>query len=156
MATTIVLLGDGGVGKTSYINKLTTGDFEKRYIPTTIKGMGMHVYDHKNVLLVDTPGQLKYNKEIFDSVCEGVDAFLILFSLENKVSFNSCEEWIAKAKNGSPEAKIVLVGTKDDVYPRKVSVESIQKLQYKYDLNTFSITSKCADNLDKLLDFVTY
>jgi GTP-binding nuclear protein Ran len=155
MATTIVLLGDGGVGKTSYITKLTTGKFEPQYVPTTIEGMGIHLYDKKNVLLVDTPGQWKYN-EIFDSVCEDAHGFLIFFSLASTVSFKSCEKWIAKAKKGSPRATIVLVGTKEDVSPRKVSLASIQELQYKYSLSTFSITSKCDDNFDKLLECATY
>jgi GTP-binding nuclear protein Ran len=155
MATTIVLLGDGGVGKTSFINRLITGDFEKRYIPSTIKGSGMHLYDIINVLLVDTPGQFKHNK-VFETVCKDANAFLIFFSVDSKLSFNSCEEWIAKAKKGNPEAKIILVGTKADITHRKVSDKNIQDLQYKYDLNAFYISTKSNYNCDKPLNCVTY
>jgi GTP-binding nuclear protein Ran len=155
MASTIVLLGDGGVGKTSFINRLITGDFEERYIPSTIQGIGMHLYDSKNVLLVDTPGQSKYNK-VFDTVCKDAKAFLIFFSVESKLSFNSCEEWIAKAKKGNPEAKIILVGTKVDITHRKVSEKNIQELQYKYDLNAFCISTKSNYNFDIPLNCATY
>jgi GTP-binding nuclear protein Ran len=30
----IVLIGDGGCGKTTYINRLLSGEFEKRYLAT--------------------------------------------------------------------------------------------------------------------------
>ncbi len=30
----LVIIGDGGVGKTSFVKRHLTGEFEKKYIPT--------------------------------------------------------------------------------------------------------------------------
>ncbi len=61
----IVLIGDGGIGKTSYVSRLMTGSFESKYIPT----MGVEVnplnYWESNNLndifnIWDCAGQEKY------------------------------------------------------------------------------------------------
>lgn len=50
----MVLVGDGGVGKTTYIKRFETGEFEKKYVATV--GAEVHVLD-----LNTTKGQVRYN-----------------------------------------------------------------------------------------------
>ncbi len=41
----LVLVGDGGVGKTTFVKRHLTGEFEKRYIPT--HGVEVHPMSFK-------------------------------------------------------------------------------------------------------------
>ena len=50
-----ILVGDGGVGKTSFVKRLLTGEVEKRYIPT----LGVDVYPP--LLFQTNLGQLHFN-----------------------------------------------------------------------------------------------
>lgn len=60
----LVLLGDGGVGKTTFVKRHLTGEFEKKYIATL--GVEVHLlkfYTNFGTILFnvwDTAGQEKY------------------------------------------------------------------------------------------------
>jgi hypothetical protein len=60
----LVLVGDGGVGKTTFVKRHKTGEFEKKYVPTL--GAEVHPMDFttdrgKLIFNVwDTAGQEKY------------------------------------------------------------------------------------------------
>jgi len=61
---TLVLVGDGGVGKTTFVKRHKTGEFEKKYVPTL--GAEVHPIDfvtNKGRIIFnvwDTAGQEKY------------------------------------------------------------------------------------------------
>lgn len=60
----LVLVGDGGVGKTTFVKRHKTGEFEKKYVPTL--GAEVHPIDfvtNKGRIIFnvwDTAGQEKY------------------------------------------------------------------------------------------------
>jgi GTPase SAR1 family protein len=92
----ILFLGDGGVGKTSYISKLVNGDkMDPKYITTT----GMNVY-HKTILgvdyeLVDISGQEFYSIN-FGTIFDGVDRVFVLYDSSSLLSFKNTKMWISK------------------------------------------------------------
>ena len=64
----LIIIGDGGVGKTTFVKRHLTGEFEKQYIPTV--GANVHPMDfNTNYGKIrfntwDTAGQEKLGEEI--------------------------------------------------------------------------------------------
>ena len=60
----LVLVGDGGVGKTTFVKRHLTGEFEKKYIPTLgveVHPMSFHTSKGEYTFDVwDTAGQEKF------------------------------------------------------------------------------------------------
>ena len=64
----ILLIGDGGVGKTTYIKRITSGEFIRKYIATQNcdidKNMTKFYEFGTNFNLIDTAGQEKYGSPV--------------------------------------------------------------------------------------------
>ena len=96
MATTpefkLLLVGDGGVGKTTLVKRHRTGEFEKKYIPT----LGVEVHPLKfntnggeicfNVW--DTAGQEKFDK-LHASYYFGADCCILVFDVTRKITYRN-------------------------------------------------------------------
>jgi GTP-binding nuclear protein Ran len=53
----LILVGDGGIGKTTYVKRLLGLDFEKKYVPT----LGVETKKYKNFTIWDTAGMEKFS-----------------------------------------------------------------------------------------------
>jgi small GTP-binding protein len=92
----LILVGDGGVGKTTFVKRHRTGEFEKRYVAT----MGVEV----NPLPFSTSlGQIVYNcwdtagQEKFGGLRDGYyiggQAAIIMFDVTARVTYKSVPHW---------------------------------------------------------------
>jgi GTP-binding nuclear protein Ran len=146
----IVLLGDGGCGKTAFLIRHITGEFEKRYLAT----LGCEVnplpfYTNQGEITFnvwDTAGQEKF-AGLRDGYYLGSDGAIVFFDLTSRVSFYNVESWITKFRGMCPNAKIILVGNKCDVKYRKVSEAEI-KTKYP-DMTYYDISAKSNYNFDR-------
>jgi GTP-binding nuclear protein Ran len=130
----VVLIGDAGVGKTSLLTRLLTGEFVVNYEPT----MGVAIREfrqpttHGEVCfnVYDSAGQEKYDgtsKGYYSpSHFSNADMVVVVYDRANKLSFKSCSNWIEVAKAKSPDALFVLVGNKCDIEECKVSDQTIR------------------------------
>jgi small GTP-binding protein len=114
----ITLLGDGNVGKTTYMNFLENGEngdyrFKKEYVATEdcyalsipLKVSGNNVKIH----LFDTAGQEKFN-ELRESYIFGSDAIILFYDITNEKSKNNIVWWIKHLQQlfaNSRENKVV-------------------------------------------------
>eukprot|EP01038_Epipyxis_sp_PR26KG_P005787 gene5787-7985_t len=57
----LILVGDGGVGKTTFVKRHLTGEFEKKYVAT----LGVEVYPLK---FFTNCGPIQFNKSLEDFV----------------------------------------------------------------------------------------
>jgi len=80
----ILIVGDGGVGKTTFINKLNKKSSSERYIPT----YGVKQYKFKEFNIIDTSGQEKYSKIPFNDKIHGA---IIMFSLTSHISYENIQ-----------------------------------------------------------------
>lgn len=118
----IVITGDGGVGKTSFVNKLGKDHFFRTYIPT----MGVNVVSllvktqHKSYVLNmwDTAGQEKFGG-LRDAYYRGCDACLILFGSDDKSTYKNVAAWYREISRVCEDIPIVLAGTKSDVLAKQ-------------------------------------
>jgi GTP-binding nuclear protein Ran len=150
----IVLFGDGGVGKTSYINRLRTSNFTREYIPTI--GIKVNHLDYwENNLndifnIWDFSGQEKYS-EFIEEYCKGAIGAIIMFDVSSKTSFKNVIFWITKIKMANPIIPIIICGNKCDIKERNINLNDVIK---KYDYIYFDISVKCCYNIEKPIQYI--
>jgi small GTP-binding protein len=113
----IVVSGDGGVGKTSFLNRLIYDYFNERNELT--KGVDFYSKIIKvngtefNVVLWDLAGQSQF-KEILDDFVEGSIAAFVLFDLSRINTIESVYNWTNKLRELG-NVPIIILGTKYDL-----------------------------------------
>lgn len=91
----LVLLGDTGVGKTTFIKRNLTGEFEKKHNPTI--GVEVHpltFYTNKGPITFnvwDTAGDERF-KGMNEGCYVDVDCFMIMFDISSNSSFERAYE----------------------------------------------------------------
>ncbi|KAL9654302.1 hypothetical protein ABK040_010333 [Willaertia magna] len=148
---TIVMVGSGGVGKTSLTVQLTEGKFDEEYNPTiedTYQKL-LNINNERILLnILDTAGQEEY-AVIRDQYWRAGDGFLIVFDVTNKQSFLDVQTYynnIVKTKEVN-DYPIVLCGNKCDLSKRQVSEEEARKLCEKNDWAYFETSAKTRFNV---------
>ena len=154
--TKIVLLGDGGVGKTLFVNTMKGIRFSPKYVPT----LGVSVnnnYGESEISYWDTAGQ-----EIWGGLKDGYiiesDIVVIMFAVDSKLSFSSVKSYIQDAKRILRDnAPIILCGTKVDMPNRKVDLDMVKDLITKTEKMDyyFEISSKTGIGVQELNNYLT-
>lgn len=153
----IMIIGDAGVGKTSYINRLCTGDFEYKYNDTrgiTAKNLKVETnIGNITMNLAEFSGQDLYS-EIYDEfpIWRDLSACILMFSLTSKQSFRNINKWIRKLeRNVRVVPPIILCGAKCDVGGFEcISYVDLQPYLQK-GMKYYEISSKSLYNLEKPL-----
>jgi GTP-binding nuclear protein Ran len=144
----VILVGEGGVGKSTYIKRLLTGEFEKKYVPTL--GVAVHpltFYTTRGVITLniwDTAGQEKFSG-LRDGYYIAADACIGMFDLTSKVTLEhlTLKQFpgiLREVKKVRGEIPTVLCGNKCDIKEVKVSPETRAKIAEKY--RYFDISAK--------------
>lgn len=89
----ILVLGNAGVGKTNFINKIVGIPFKKEYVPTKI----INKIIHKNITYYDYPGQESYTSKRELKGIRGIDECWIIYRSDDKVSIRDVSKWTDKA-----------------------------------------------------------
>lgn len=141
----LVLVGDGGVGKTTLIKRHKTGEFEKKYVPTLGVEVSKLFFDttHGRVCLSvwDTAGQEKFGG-LRDGYYIKANCAIIMFDVTARITYKNVPNWHRDIQRVCSNIPMVLVGNKVDVKERQVKAKSIQfhrkrNLQY-YDVSARS------------------
>jgi len=114
----VVVIGDGGCGKTSLLNVFTRGFFTQIYEPTVFENYvhDIHVDDQMIELsLWDTAGQEDFDRLRSLSYAE-THVVMLCFSVDNPSSLDNIEsKWIDEILEYCPGVKLVLVALKCDL-----------------------------------------
>lgn len=172
-----ILIGNSGVGKTSFFRKLSTGDFYDKNISTIgieKKTFNLDINIDNNdksekkqfeIYLFDTAGQEKFRAITFNYF-KGTDGILLIYDITDKSTFESVENWISSIReaigNNSNESKYatILIGNKLDLIEeqlkeRAVTEEEASEICKKYDIvwgGEKSIKSISFEELTKLFE----
>jgi GTP-binding nuclear protein Ran len=122
----IILVGDGNVGKTTWIKKLLTSNFEKKYVATL--GVEVHpIHVQTNIGLVifnmwDCAGQEKYGG-LRDGYYIHGDGAIIMYDSTNEHSKEHMEGWeydVRRVCTKNNTFPLIKVATKcdDGIYPK--------------------------------------
>ena len=147
----VTVVGDGGVGKTTFLKRHLTGEFEKKYVAT----IGAEVRSLKfstnlgsiKLNCWDTAGQEKFGG-LRDGYYIGSQAAMIMFDVTARITYTSVPLWHKDLVRVCENIPIVLCGNKVDVKDRKVKPKDIVYHRRK-NLQYYDVSAKSNYNFEK-------
>jgi len=150
----LIVSGDGGVGKTSFLNRLIHDSFDDNSELT--KGVDffsktLTVNGHEyNFVMWDFAGQNQF-KQILHNFVDGSIAAFILFDLSRFNTLENAKQWIQKL-NEYGNISVFLLGTKCDIinlHECKVYDKFVSEIINKYNnvIGYLKISSKTGYNV---------
>jgi len=152
----LILVGDGAVGKTTFVKRHRTGEFEKKYVATL--GVEVHplsFYTNFGPICFnvwDTAGQEKFGGLRDGYYIQGQCA-IIMFDVTARVTYKNVPNWHRDLVRVCENIPIVLVGNKVDVKDRKVKAKNIT-FHRKKNLQYYDISAKSNYNFEKPFVFL--
>eukprot|EP01117_Protostelium_nocturnum_P013256 TRINITY_DN4937_c0_g1_i3.p1 TRINITY_DN4937_c0_g1~~TRINITY_DN4937_c0_g1_i3.p1 ORF type:complete len:161 (+),score=38.13 TRINITY_DN4937_c0_g1_i3:76-558(+) len=124
----VVMLGNGGVGKSAITYRFVHSKFQDTYNPTIEDSYRKQVkIDNQTVILdiLDTAGQEEYT-ELREVYMRGGECFIIVYSITDKKSFQEVPEFRERTLRVKEKEKIpmVIVGNKADLEDQRVVPKS--------------------------------
>ncbi|EGG19412.1 GTP-binding nuclear protein Ran [Cavenderia fasciculata] len=153
----LVLVGDGGVGKTTFVKRHLTGEFESRYIPTL--GVAVHPltfftnFGKITFNIWDTAGQERFGGLRDGYYIQGQCA-IIMFDVTSRVSYKNCPNWHNDLTRVCENIPIVLCGNKVDVKDRKVKPSQIH-FHRRFNSSYYDVSAKSNYNFEKPFIWLT-
>jgi GTP-binding nuclear protein Ran len=147
----VVLVGDGGVGKSTFVKRHLTGEFEKKYEATI--GAEVHPMDfYTNVGKItlevwDTAGQEKL-AGLRDGYYIESSAAIIMFDVTSRITYKNVVKWYKDITRVCGDIPTVLVGNKVDVKERTVKSRQIQ-FPRKHGIQYYDISAKSNYQFEK-------
>ncbi|KAM3145019.1 hypothetical protein pb186bvf_002694 [Paramecium bursaria] len=152
----LVFIGERGVGKTSLINRLTTGEYTNndRTYGVEVTNRFMHISQKDKTLLVNASywdyGYVKGFSNAIDKQIRDANIALVCFDLQNDATFEEVPKWVDQVKKANKDIKIILIGNKSDHYFREITKEQGFSLAKKLGIQYTEVSSLTGENIEKL------
>ena len=147
----LLLLLKGGVGKTTFVKRHLTGEFEKKYVAT----LGVEVHP---LLFHTNRGPIKFNvwdtagQEKFGGLRDGYyiqgQCAIIMFDVTSRITYKNVPNWHRDLTRVCENIPIVLCGNKVEIKDRKVKAKQIT-FHRKKNLQYYDISAKSNYNFEK-------
>ncbi|XP_016979573.2 GTP-binding nuclear protein Ran [Drosophila rhopaloa] len=147
----LILLGDGGTGKTTFVKRHLTGEFEKKYEATL--GVEVHpIFFHTTrglfrINIWDTAGQEKFGG-LSEGYCVKGQCAILMFDVTSRTTYNNVPFWYQDVERVCGNIPMVLCGNKVDVRDRKVRAKQVT-FHLKKNLPFIEISAKSNYNYEK-------
>jgi len=162
----IIVVGNAGNGKTSFVNRWTKNTFSDSYKATIVSEFAYKIYDDGKgkfyrIQLWDLAGQDK-SINITKIFCRDAHGIVILSDVTNNTSLNETIKWKntisenSKFMDGS-EIPVILVENKidllneEEIKDDKSSIDFAMKNSY---LRSFRVSAKSGINVNESMDFL--
>ena len=155
--------GDGGVGKTSIIQRFINGEFRTDYNLTVgldIFDKTINVGDYEVKLVMFDIGGSSRSEEQYELFFKGAHAGVFIIDLTRRPTLNSIEPWLKLFREGSKgenrNLPVLMVGNKVDLEGEtKISLEEALDLVIKHDLFGYMESSaKTGKNIDNIFSIM--
>jgi small GTP-binding protein len=157
----IVVVGDGGVGKSTMIQRLITGHFVpmKITIGTDLASYDMNIENISVKLQIwDFAGERRF-RFFLPNYARGAQGCILCYDLSRYTSFQNLKEWYNIVKESTnTETVFLLVGGKADLseYRRTVERSEAEEFQKELDIPFFIETSsKTGENNKNVFELLT-
>jgi len=152
----IIVSGDGGVGKTSFLNRLIHDNFDDnseltKGIDFFSKNLTINGQEY-NFVMWDFAGQTQF-KQLLNDFVDGSIAAFVLFDLSRFNTLEGVEDWIKKLNEYGKISAFILGNKSDiiDIYDCKIFDDFILNIIKRYNniIGYLKISSKTGDNVKK-------
>ncbi|MBM4250228.1 MAG: GTP-binding protein [Euryarchaeota archaeon] len=151
----IALIGDGGVGKTSLVNRFVKGHFDDRYIHTigtNVKKKPVLLPEEKaeiTLMVWDMQGQ-RNDPTVMTHMFRSEGA-IVVCDVTRDQTFNSIPEWIALLeKELGHRVPMVLLGNKADLEEQSLIGQSqLQYMASRYGASWHLTSAKTGQNVEE-------
>ncbi|PVV01544.1 hypothetical protein BB560_004034 [Smittium megazygosporum] len=147
----LVLVGDGGTGKTTFVKRHMSGEFEKKYIATVgveVHPLKFHTSAGPIIFSTwDTAGQEKFGGLRDGYYIQG-QCGIIMFDVTSRITYKNVPNWHRDLVRVCQNIPIVLCGNKVDIKERKVKAKTIT-FHRKKNLQYYDISAKSNYNFEK-------
>ena len=156
----IILLGDSNVGKTSIFNRFLENTFNETYECTVqaeykYKAIFPDLNTEVKLHIWDTSGSEKY-KSITQQYYRDAHGIILIFDVCNRNSFNNLNNWISEIKNNClSECQVIIVGNKNDIKDRIVSMDEGINFTKKFGYNYIDASAKSGYNILLIFDTIS-
>ena len=156
----IIIMGETGVGKTELLKNLSSNKSNKFKIINQdndynqnsnfntndiIERISLEFHSEEKEFLIKIWNYCYISDpRLINDFMRKADAFMIVYSILDKNSFNNVEKWINEAKNktSSKKIKFFIIGNKNDkINERQVGVDEIKQFSEKDNYKFFEISS---------------
>lgn len=155
-----VLIGEGGVGKTSLAVRYTEDRFEedmKMTIGVNFASKKVEV-DGANATLMlwDLGGQPRF-RDVIGDYFRGARIAIAVFDATRFFSLERLEDWISRVKDTAPECKFFFVANKIDERQDGMGVSQEDGLAFaqKYDAPLMEVSAKTGEGVNEMFESVT-
>ena len=147
----VTIIGSSGVGKTTFLNRMSIGSFGMKYDPTVgVKICPIELYTDKGLVkfnVYDCAGQERFDEKQ-ESYWDETQVFMIMFDVCSKLSFKYATSLVSYLKKKYQVVPIILCANKVDCQDRKIlsddiNIENIGCTAY------YEISTKTKLNLDR-------
>eukprot|EP00287_Rhodomonas_sp_CCMP768_P028553 CAMPEP_0202829698 /NCGR_PEP_ID=MMETSP1389-20130828/15685_1 /ASSEMBLY_ACC=CAM_ASM_000865 /TAXON_ID=302021 /ORGANISM="Rhodomonas sp., Strain CCMP768" /LENGTH=213 /DNA_ID=CAMNT_0049503281 /DNA_START=74 /DNA_END=715 /DNA_ORIENTATION=+ len=147
----VVLVGDGGVGKTTYVKRHLSGEFEKKYVATI--GVEVHpllFHTNRGPIIFnvwDTAGQEKFGG-LRDGYYIQANCAIVMFDVTSGSTYKNVPNWYRDIIRVCGNVPTVLTGNKVDVKNRRVKAKHIT-FHRKKNIQYFEISARSNYQFEK-------
>ncbi len=156
----VIVIGEGGVGKTTLLHRSVSNifvDSTKMTIGTDFFMKKIEITDEKNVnqiilLLWDFAGQERF-RFVLSSYLKGAKGVILCFDLTRASTLQKLYEWIDLLKEGDiwdkPDIPFFLVGTKSDLVastPTAITPDQVDLFRKEFNIDLYFETSALDTN----------
>jgi small GTP-binding protein len=155
-----ILVGDGGVGKTSLTRRYTEDKFDsdmKMTIGVNFASKKVIVDDSEvNLMLWDLGGQPRF-RDIVTDYFKGARIALAIYDATRFISMESLRGWIARVRATAPDCIIFFIANKIDqrVNGIGVSQEVGQAFAQEFDAALIEVSAKTGEGVAEMFESVT-
>jgi small GTP-binding protein len=154
----VITVGDSGVGKTSLIHRMKTGEFLEDVVSTVAAGVAtidVNVQGSRHALQIwDTAGQELY-RSVIPIYFKGAVLAILCFSATDDQSFLHLDGWLEELRDHArAEIEVVLVGTKYDCESKLVEEDRAKAYADQRKMKLFWASAVTGQNVSVILEYV--
>ena len=158
----IIILGEQSVGKTSILSRFIDNKFEKQYqctlsLENKNKNLRLDENNIAQLQIWDTAGEERF-RSVTRQFFHDSHGALIVYSIDDRNSFEKVNTWINDLKNNAPEdCVIMIVGNKSDENKgRKVESDEAKDLADKNSCLFYEVSAKNGSNVAMVFEQLAF
>ncbi|MGD9396254.1 MAG: Rab family GTPase [Candidatus Thorarchaeota archaeon] len=152
-----VLVGEGGVGKTSITIRYTENRFDeemKMTIGVNFASKKMAIgEDNVTLMLWDLGGQPRF-REVISDYFKGARIAIAVYDATRTFSLQRLSDWLGRVKENAPDCQILFVGNKIDERENGtgVNIEHAAEMAREYGAECMEVSAKTGEGVAEMFE----